>query len=92
MLSPGEQQRLAVARVLHQHPSLAVLDEGLCAVSVSQAYRLLRLLQRAGIAVLLTAQPDSPLRSVAHHVCCLAGDGSGQLHYVPPSLSNPFRR
>eukprot|EP00884_Botryococcus_braunii_P011524 jgi/Botrbrau1/20372/Bobra.0006s0035.1 len=78
MLSGGEGQRLAVARVLHQHPALAVLDEGLSALSVLQAYRLLSLLQRAGIAVLLSAQPDSPLRSVAHRVISLAGDGSGR--------------
>jgi len=55
-LSQGELQRLAFARVLHQAPRLAIMDEPVAAVSVDQGKYLLGLLQGAGIAVLLTGQ------------------------------------
>jgi putative ATP-binding cassette transporter len=83
MLSPGELQRLAFARVLHQHPAVAILDEATSGLSSAQACRLLALLKRAGIAVLLTAQPGSPLRHMGEKALLLSGDSTGTWTSLP---------
>lgn len=45
-LTPGEQQRLAFARVLYQCPVLAILDESTCSVSIEIEELMYRLLNK----------------------------------------------
>ena len=61
MLSPGELQRLAFARVLFHRPQLAVMDEPVSAVGTSVGRNLMQLLQCAKIAAIVTGQADSSL-------------------------------
>ena len=77
MLSPGEQQRLSVARVLRRRPALAVLDEPVNALSPSQGSHLIQQMRADGIAVVVFAQQGSvALRD--GDLVVLAGDGSGK--------------
>lgn len=58
VLSPGELQRLAVARLLYHRPLLAVMDEPVSAVGTLAGLHLLQLLQQHGITALVTGQAD----------------------------------
>ena len=58
VLSPGEQQRIAFARVLLQKPSLIFLDESTAAIDEGQEFAIYRLLR--------TRLPDSIMVSVTH--------------------------
>ncbi|KAL4434207.1 hypothetical protein ABPG75_000648 [Micractinium tetrahymenae] len=62
MLSPGELQRLSVARVLHRRPALAVLDEVTSAVSEAAAVQLYRELHSEGITCVSIGQDCLHLR------------------------------
>jgi len=73
-LSQGELQRLAFARVLHQAPRLAIMDEPVAAVSAEQGAHLLGLLKEAGIAVLLTGQLGCACMKYVERVIVLSGD------------------
>ncbi|KAJ2162647.1 hypothetical protein GGF46_000520 [Coemansia sp. RSA 552] len=57
LLSPGEQQKLSVARVLFQRPTFAALDECTSAVDAATEAQLSRALVDAGITLV----------SVSHH-------------------------
>lgn len=63
MLSPGELQRLALARVLYHKPVLAVMDEPISALDAQTGIDLLQTVKAAEIALIVTSQPDSPLCS-----------------------------
>lgn len=79
MLSPGELQRLSIARVLYHQPALAILDEPVSAVSPALGSHLLHQLRRDGIALLSFGQQGSVTMREQHDgVLVLAGDGSGQ--------------
>ncbi len=80
VLSPGEQQRIAFARVLLTRPAVVFLDEATAAVDEGQEYSLYRLLR--------TRLPDCIVVSVTHrstveqhheHHLRLLGDGQWQL-------------
>ncbi|VDM24383.1 unnamed protein product [Toxocara canis] len=45
-LTPGEQQRLAFARILYQRPVMAILDESTSSVGVDMEERMYRLLEK----------------------------------------------
>ena len=59
MLSPGELQRLSIARALHHRPLLALLDEPISAVSPAVGRRLLHALRQAGVSLVTFGQEDS---------------------------------
>ena len=85
MLSPGEQQRIAIARVLIQQPRVIFLDESTAAIDEGQEFALYRLLR--------TRLPDSIIVSVTHrgtveqhheHRLRLHKDGSWELDRREP--------
>lgn len=79
MLSPGELQRLSIARVLYHQPALAVLDEPVSAVSPVLGSHLLHEMRFDGIALLSFGQQYSVTMREHHDgILLLAGDGSGQ--------------
>jgi len=85
-LSPGEQQRIAVARALIQKPEWLFLDEATSAVDEASEARLYRLLRER--------LPDTAVFSVGHRatlhsfharrlVIQLAGNGPGSIVELP---------
>ena len=68
MLSPGELQRLAFARVLYHKPKLVVMDEPVNAVGTGAGFELLQLLKLQDIAAVVTCQVDSVLVSQQDHL------------------------
>ena len=84
VLSPGEQQRIAFARVLLQRPKVIFLDESTAAIDEGQEYAIYRLLR--------SRLPESIIVSVTHrgtveqhheHHLCLFGDGRWELDRRP---------
>jgi putative ATP-binding cassette transporter len=61
VLSPGEQQRLAFARLLLNHPGYAFLDEATSALDLENEMRLYQLLVDSGIRFLSTGHRPSLL-------------------------------
>eukprot|EP00775_Hariotina_reticulata_P011726 gene11726-11870_t len=77
VLSPGEMQRLAIARTLLHRPQLAVLDEATASLPGEEAVLLYQVLQQAGVTVVSVGHSCS-LQKVHEHVLSIAGDGSGR--------------
>ncbi len=78
ILSPGEQQRLAFARLLISRPGYAVLDEATSALDVQNEARLYRQLQESGTTYVSVGHRPSLL---AYHdqVLELQGEGNWRL-------------
>ncbi len=74
MLSPGELQRLSIARVLYHQPRLALLDEPISAVSASVGCTLLRALREAGISLVTFGQEDCAVLRNMHDIVVTLGD------------------
>ncbi len=62
VLSPGEQQRLAFARLLLNHPRYAFLDEATSALDVANEQLMYQLLNREGIPFLSSGHRPSLLK------------------------------
>lgn len=79
-LSLGEQQRLAIARVLLSRPSLALLDEATSALDLENEARMYKLLAATNMALVSVGHRAS-LREYHDEVLVLHGDGGGwQMH------------
>ena len=80
-LSPGELQRLAVARLLHARPALALLDEPTSALGAEGAAQLYAALHSAGVTCLSVGQDLPHLRALHRRLLlvlgAVAGGGSG---------------
>ncbi|MEU4345579.1 ABC transporter ATP-binding protein/permease [Nocardia sp. NPDC023852] len=88
ILSPGEQQRIAFARILLLEPELVFLDEATSAVDEGLEYSLYRLIR--------TEAPNTILVSVAHRSTVnqfhtqrleLDGNGSWRMEGIPATPS-----
>jgi len=74
-LSPGELQRIAIARVLFHRPRLALLDEPCSAMDDTSAKKLLGLVRAANVTCIIVAQDTAMYREM--HAVQLKLDGSG---------------
>jgi putative ATP-binding cassette transporter len=79
VLSIGEQQRLAFARVLIAKPRYAMLDEATSALDTRNEERLYQLLSATRTTFVSVSHHDS-IRDYHHNVLELMGDGSWQLY------------
>lgn len=77
ILSPGEQQRLGVARVLYHRPALAFFDESTSAVAEVMERRIYELLEREGVTVVSVGHRAS-LRELHRRVLSLSGPPDGE--------------
>ena len=79
LLSTGEQQRLAFARVLVCHPNVVILDEATSALDSANETSLYQRLRASGVTLVSIAHRHSVLQHHSH-VLELKGDGAWQLH------------
>lgn len=78
VLSLGEQQRLAFARLLLTKPRYAILDEATSALDVGNEKRLYQLLKEAGTTFISVGHRPT-LVQYHDHVLYLVGNGNWQL-------------
>lgn len=79
LLSMGEQQRLAFARVLVRTPKMVILDEATSALDGCNERRLYERLSRDGVTLVSIAHRRAVLQHHTH-VLRLAGGGAWELH------------
>lgn len=74
IFSPGEQQRLALARLLVFQPKVAILDEATSALDVSNEANVYRVLRKSGASYMSVGHRPTLIR---HHDDVLELDGEG---------------
>jgi putative ATP-binding cassette transporter len=79
VLSIGEQQRLAVARVLITQPRYAMLDEATSALDARNEERMYELLSGTPTTIVSVSHHES-IQKYHQKVLELFGDGTWQLH------------
>ncbi|MEW6373002.1 MAG: ABC transporter ATP-binding protein/permease [Pseudomonadota bacterium] len=79
LLSVGEQQRLAFARVLVHAPGIVILDEATSALDSGNEASLYARLRRNGATLISIAHRPAVLRHHTH-VLHLMGDGAWEMH------------
>ncbi|HBZ05011.1 MAG TPA: ABC transporter ATP-binding protein [Massilia sp.] len=79
LLSVGEQQRLAFARVLVHKPSIVILDEATSALDSANEAALYARLRANGTTLISIAHRAAVLRHHTH-VLRLLGDGAWEMH------------
>jgi putative ATP-binding cassette transporter len=79
LLSVGEQQRLAFARVLVHQPSIVILDEATSALDSSNEASLYERLRSSGATLISIAHRPAVLRHHTH-VLHLQGEGAWSVH------------
>ena len=79
VLSVGEQQRVAFARVLLAKPAYAMLDEATSALDIPNEEQLYRQL-RATATTVVSISHHATILKFHHQVLELAGDGKWKLH------------
>ena len=79
-LSPGEQQRIAFARVLLQKPGLIFLDESTSAIDEGQEFAMYRMLKdRLPNSIIVSVTHRGTVKEHHDHHLRLNGDGTWQL-------------
>ena len=81
-LSGGEQQRLAIARLLLHRPRLVLLDEATSATDLASETQLYQLLLQSGCSLVSVGHRPS-LRAFHHRELQLDGRGGWQLLAIP---------
>ena len=79
LLSVGEQQRLAFARVLVHKPDIVILDEATSALDSGNEAALYARLRANGTTLISIAHRPAVLRHHTH-VLRLSGDGAREMH------------
>jgi len=79
LLSTGEQQRLAFARVLARHPGMVILDEATSALDSANETSLYQRLRESGVTLVSIAHRHSVLQHHSH-VLEFKSDGAWALH------------
>jgi len=79
LLSVGEQQRLAFARVLVHRPAIVILDEATSALDSGNEASLYARLRESGTTLISIAHRAAVLRHHTH-VLRLLGDGDWEMH------------
>lgn len=79
LLSTGEQQRLAFARVLARQASVVILDEATSALDSANEAALYQRLRESGVTLVSIAHRPTVLKHHTH-VLELKGDGAWELH------------
>jgi len=93
ILSGGEKQRLAFARVLMQHPDIVVMDEATAALDPSSQEQLMRLLlERLPEATVVSVGHRPELEQFHSRKLVLAHHSEGARLVRDESLRSPFRR
>jgi putative ATP-binding cassette transporter len=77
-LSGGEQQRIGMARLLHQQPKFAVLDEATSAVDDQLEAKFYHQLRESNIIFISVAHRTSVVK---YHDCLLRLDGKGSYSF-----------
>lgn len=80
VLSGGEKQRIAMARLFYHHPQFAILDECTSAVSVDVEGSMYRYCREVGITLFTVSHRRSLWK---HHEYYLQMDGRGSVHFKP---------
>ncbi|MFZ6658949.1 ABC transporter ATP-binding protein/permease [Undibacterium sp. TJN19] len=79
LLSVGEQQRMAFARILVHAPSIVILDEATSALDSANESALYARLRESGVTLISIAHRPAVLKHHTH-VLQLLGDGAWKLH------------
>jgi len=79
LLSVGEQQRIAFARILVHAPSIVILDEATSALDSANESALYALLRESGVTLISIAHRPAVLQYHTH-VLQLLSDGAWKLH------------
>ena len=80
VLSPGEQQRIAFARVLLQKPSVIFLDESTSAIDEGQEFAIYRLIrERLPQSIIVSVTHRGTVKRHHDHHLELRGDGTWRL-------------
>lgn len=74
LLSPGEKQRISLARLLYRNPKFAILDESTSALSIDIEDRIYNLLKRKNITCISVGHRPTLIQ---YHDYILKLDGKG---------------
>jgi vitamin B12/bleomycin/antimicrobial peptide transport system ATP-binding/permease protein len=89
VLSPGEQQRIAFARVLSIKPNAVFLDEATSAVDEALEFLLYNLLRtELADCIVVSVSHRSTVEQHHHRELALLGDGPWHLRDIPEEIAS----